>query len=233
MVDHLRAGSVRQRDDIAQRHQPVGIGAHVIFAAGRCAFMRNGSSACTYTRYERLLKSKSLTYSEPMYTLSACRHLVERHANGLRLFAVDLHQLLRVVGGEAGKQSRSDLGAGGWLARWCEPRWPDPATCCGPGPAVRIGIHRSCRCLESPEARRRQRWLPESPKSLGDTRATMSRGGVRFAFALDQSVSAARRPVRSLKNFHPRAKSPGKANVPNTSGSASRTFSASCAICVV
>ena len=147
VIDHLRPGGLLQRDNIAQRHQAVGVGAHVVLPQ------------VARVHAERLIglhvnAIRAIVEVEIVHILRAhvdaegLRDLADRHSDGFRLLAIDLHQLLRIVGGEAGEQACEDPGAGGCRRRSCAQRCRCPAGCCGPGPAVRTGIRRSCRCLD-------------------------------------------------------------------------------------
>ena len=60
-----------------------------------CAVARNCLSACTYTRYERLLKSKSFTYDDPMNTPSVS---VICDSGTCRLFAFSRSIVTRYCG---------------------------------------------------------------------------------------------------------------------------------------
>ena len=108
MIDHLRPGRLLQRDDIAERHQAVGVGTHVVLpqvprvhAERLIGLHVNAIGAIVEVEIVHVLRAH--------VDAERLRDLADRHSDGLGLFAIDLHQLLRIVGREAGEQSSQIL----------------------------------------------------------------------------------------------------------------------------
>ena len=114
VIDHLRSRGLFQRDDIAERHQSVGVRAHVVLpqvarvhAERLIGLHVNAIGTIVEVEVVDVLRTH--------VDAQRLRHLADGHSDGLGLFAIDLHQLLRIVGGKAGEQSLQvlALAAGG------------------------------------------------------------------------------------------------------------------------
>ena len=127
VVDHLRARGVFQRDDVAERHQAVGIGTNVVLpqVRGRHA---EGLVGLHVHAVGAIVEIEIVDVLRSHVDAKCLRDLTERHAHGLGLLAIDLHQLLRIVGGEAGEEPDQVLALAAGRQRFCAPRHPGPAS---------------------------------------------------------------------------------------------------------
>src|SRR5207237_5168459 len=108
VLEGLGRGSLLQRDDVPERNQAAGVGAHIVFpqvsrghAERLIGLHVNAIRAIIEVEVVHILRAHVNT--------QRLSNLADGDANGLGFFAIDLHQLLRIIRRESGEQSSQIL----------------------------------------------------------------------------------------------------------------------------
>jgi hypothetical protein len=104
VIDYLRARSLFQADNVSQRHQAVGIRTHVVLAQV-ARIHAEWLIGLHVDAVRPIIEVEIIHVLRAHIDAQRLRDLINRHADGFCLFAINLHQLLRIVCSEASKQS--------------------------------------------------------------------------------------------------------------------------------
>src|SRR2546422_1126376 len=108
MIDDLRPRGLVQRHYISERNQAVSVGTHIIISQIACAHAEWLIGLHVYA-IRAIVEVEIVHVLRTHVDTERLCDLANRYSDGLRLLAIDLHQLLRIIRGVTGEQSSQIL----------------------------------------------------------------------------------------------------------------------------